>query len=90
MPHATAQNTFRMAGGRGSPLAVMQSITMEPESDEVTKYRAIPNIDVTGKKIPMPFWVNMTSNLICSMARQDNLTALLSVATDAISSPMSL
>ena len=51
-----------MTGGSGSPLADKQSITKDPESDEDTKYRIIPIIDITDKKFPMSPYEFIRSN----------------------------
>ena len=42
-PSISAQKTLWILGGSGSPLDVKESITSEPESDEVTKYKTIAN-----------------------------------------------
>ena len=42
-PSIIAQKTLWIFGGSGSPLDVKQSITNEPESDEVTKYKTMAN-----------------------------------------------
>ena len=44
-PSVSAQKTRCMIGGSGLPLAVMQSMTKEPESEEVMKYRTMTPMD---------------------------------------------
>ena len=42
-PSMRAQKTRCILGGSGSPLEARQSITREPESEEVTKYKIMAN-----------------------------------------------
>ena len=53
-PSVKAQNTRCTAGGSGIPFAERQSITSDPESDEVTKYNMIASKENTDKKFPIP------------------------------------
>ena len=53
-PSVKAQNTLWTAGGSGTPFAERQSITRDPESDEVTKYKMMATKENTERKYPIP------------------------------------
>ncbi len=51
-PSVTAQNIRWRMGGSGWPLAERQSITRDPLSEEVTKYRTMPARETTDINVP--------------------------------------
>ena len=53
-PSIRAQKTRWILGGSGSPLELRQSMTREPESDDVTKYRMMANRENMERNWPMP------------------------------------
>ena len=71
-PSINAQNTLWMAGGSGSPLDDKQSMTSDPESEEVTKYNTIAKRLKPERKGPICPNDLMTSNHICSIGWQDS------------------
>ena len=51
-PSVTAQKILCMTGGSGWPFALRQSITKDPLSDDVTKYKTKLMIEITDRNVP--------------------------------------
>ena len=52
-PSVRAQKILCRIGGSGWPLDERQSMTKDPLSDDVTKYKTIPANDITDRKPPV-------------------------------------
>ena len=86
-PSINAQKTRCAEGGSGMPFAERQSITKDPESEEVTKYKMMENSENADRNSPIPVYDRTTSNHICSIGWQESLLNDRSLVTLPKSSP---
>ena len=70
-PSVRAQNMRWMTGGSASPLAERQSMTREPLSELVTKYRITLIKDITDRNVPRSPYCSITSNHMSFFPLQD-------------------